>query len=150
MNLSGMNLFCWAVILSVGMGLCLAGCHPSIPPENTESMARVDLNLSGSSWTSPGTPPAQLNFDADGQALGFGGCNHFNGRWLADGAQLHFVGLAVTQMMCLGPAAQQEGSFLKALSATQSAHREGSELILQDGKGQALLRLQAVPHDKKA
>jgi len=150
MNSSRMNFFCWIATLSVGMGLCLAGCHSSITHENTETLAKVDLNLGGSYWTSPGTPPAELNFDADGQVHGFGGCNHFNGRWQVAGAQLQLVGLAATQMMCLGPASDQEASFLKALSATQSAHRDGSELILQDGKGRALVRLQGAPQSKKA
>jgi heat shock protein HslJ len=83
-----------------------------------------------------GTSPT-LAFAADGRASGSAGCNSFNSRYTADGAQLKFAPPASTRKMCAEPEGvmEQEQMLLAALETVATAQVEGDRLELRRADG---------------
>ena len=106
--------------------------------------------LAGTSWqatginngkeavvSQAGTEKATLEFGADGQASGSGGCNTFSGTYsTTDPDGLTFGPLAATEMACLeGDATAIEEAYFAALSAVTTYQIEADILTLRDAGG---------------
>jgi len=114
------------------------------------TLARQSETLAGTAWritginngkqavvsVLAGTAPT-LAFAADGRASGSAGCNSYNSRYTADGAQLKFAPPASTRKMCPEPQGvmEQEQQFLAALETVTMAQVEGDRLELRRGDG---------------
>jgi heat shock protein HslJ len=59
--------------------------------------------------------PPTITFGADGTVSGTTGCNTYNGSYKLDGASIKVGPLAMTLMMCDGPAGALEPAFAAAL-----------------------------------
>lgn len=81
-----------------------------------------------------------LQFSADGQVSGRGGCNQYTGSYTRAGNTLTFGPLAVTQMACVPALGDQEKKFFSVLSTpvTISFDATGA-LVLTNEKGETLL-----------
>lgn len=106
--------------------------------------------LAGTSWVPTSlrgqpliaaTDPLSLAMSED-TVTGNTGCNTFNGAYGVNGSTLTIGPLATTQQVC-GDAAmdQQEAVYLEALQATASYSIDSNQLILFDGSGIELVRL---------
>jgi heat shock protein HslJ len=90
-----------------------------------------------------------LEFGADGELRGSGGCNPFSGRFTAKDGMLDIGRLASTRMACMQPEGSpaQEAAFLAALQSVTSARREADRLELRTASGALAVsaRLAALP-----
>lgn len=87
-------------------------------------------------------PRPDITFTTEGRAHGSSGCNRFVGGFTLDGAALRFEPIAGTRMACEDPAMTVEQRFLDALAAVRGWRMEGGALLLTDGAGATVLRLQ--------
>jgi heat shock protein HslJ len=78
-----------------------------------------------------------LEFHDEGKLRGAGGCNSFNGTFVAAGDTLQISRLATTRMACQQPEGRmaQEAALLAALETVATAHREASRLELRTPSG---------------
>jgi len=90
-----------------------------------------------------------LEFAADGELRGSGGCNKFNGRYTAGEGRLSIGQVASTRMACMQPEGSmaQEAAFLAALQSVTRASREADRLELRTASGALAVsaRLAAPP-----
>jgi len=89
-----------------------------------------------------------VQFEADGQVSGHGGCNRFFGTYeLANGA-LQIGALGSTRMACAEPAMSFELAFLEALQSPSATTLVADKLIFRIAQDEVTLRFVAI--DKKA
>lgn len=90
-----------------------------------------------------------LEFAANGELRGSGGCNKFNGRYTAGEGRLSIGQVASTRMACMQPEGSmaQEAAFLAALQSATRARREADRLELRTESGALAVsaRLAAPP-----
>ena len=90
-----------------------------------------------------------LEFAADGELRGSGGCNRFIGRYTAGEGRLSIGQVASTRMACMQPEGSmaQEAAFLAALQSVTRASREADRLELRTASGALAVsaRLAAPP-----
>jgi heat shock protein HslJ len=80
-----------------------------------------------------------MEFDADGQVSGNGGCNQYSGGYSVDGSNISIGPLRSTMMACPDAAVgQQEAQFLAALDMVQTWSLAGDQLTLH-GPGETIL-----------
>lgn len=82
----------------------------------------------------------RLQFDADGQLSGNGGCNRFSGGFQLDGEKLTIGPVAATRMACPEPVQSFEFSYFESLQATEGVRLNADRLVLLDNGGQPLVR----------
>jgi heat shock protein HslJ len=129
--------------------IALAACtaptstQPATQPEAPTGHAQPDPpagqpGLSGTKWILTelnGAAPIAghvptLEFGADGQASGNGGCNQYFGGYTIDGETLNFGQLGSTMMGCEEPVMQQEISFLQTLGTAAIFTAAGDTLTI--------------------
>lgn len=116
--------------------------------ENNEGSQWSPVDLIAVAWrpTHLGEMPLpddtrmRLQFDADGQLSGDGGCNRFSGGFQLDGEKLTIGPVAATRMACPEPIQSFEFSYYEALQAAQSVQLQDDRLVLRDNHGQPLVR----------
>ena len=109
-------------------------------------IADPDLALVGPTWTVvsiidgdavssfPADVVATLQFHADGTAAVNTGCNSGRGRYTLSGATIRFVGVALTERFCEGPAGQMEAAVTPILQAASVSYQiEARNLTLMAG-----------------
>ncbi len=74
-----------------------------------------------------------IQFDENGRAQGFGGCNRFSGSYKVEGTNLKLGPLASTKMFCAA-GSEQEDSYFKALDAATTFKVKGATLKLLKDK----------------
>jgi heat shock protein HslJ len=80
-----------------------------------------------------------MEFDADGQVSGNGGCNQYSGGYSVDGSSISIGPLRSTMMACPDEAVgTQEAQFLAALDMVETWSLAGDELTLL-GTGETIL-----------
>lgn len=82
----------------------------------------------------------RLQFGADGQLSGNGGCNRFTGGFQLNGQKLTIGPVAATRMACPEPIQSFEFSYFEALQAVQIVNLKDDRLVLRDADGQQLVR----------
>jgi len=84
-----------------------------------------------------------LLLEADGSAMGDGGCNRFMATYTLDGDRLSFGPIeTTTKMACKEQGVtEQEAAILRALASTARADVQGQVLSLYDGGGALVLTL---------
>jgi heat shock protein HslJ len=106
-------------------------------PGASPSDGPADVGLANTSWTvtslagvpTAGPPRPTMTFSADGRVSGNSGCNQYSGTYRTDGSSITITNIASTMMMCAGPGADVEASFLKGLnSATAWQRTEDGQL----------------------
>lgn len=85
--------------------------------------------------------PPYIIFMDDGQVTGFSGCNSFKGRYGAVEGEFRFLSMASTRKACAGGTV--ELPFLTAMKLTASIEIKDDELVLLNGKGEALAIFEA-------
>ena len=109
-------------------------------------IADPDLALVGTTWTVvsiidgdtvssfPADVVATLQFHADGTVAVNTGCNSGGGTYTLGGATIRFVGVALTERFCEGPARQMEAAVTPILQAASVSHQiEARNLTLMAG-----------------
>ncbi|MGE3929961.1 MAG: META domain-containing protein [Hyphomonadaceae bacterium] len=130
-----------ALLMTVALAACATPAEQTRAPE--VPMAETHA-LDGTAWRraddAESMPhPATIQFDSQGGAAGFTGCN----RWFAqaerheDGA-LRFGAAGTTRMACAAPAMAAEQRFLDVLSRTASARIEDNTLVFLDAGGEVI------------
>jgi heat shock protein HslJ len=121
--------------------LLLAACVPVTGSEP----AQPEINLEGTRWmleSINGTPvvpgsEVTLQFDADNQAGGHGGCNSYGGAYTLTNSSIEFENLAQTLMACLDEDLnQQESTYTNALNNAQTVSLENDRLTITYNGGQ--------------
>jgi putative lipoprotein len=84
---------------------------------------------------------SSITLTTGGQAYGFGGCNHFNGRYALGGAMLTLGPLAGTRKACPPAIMNHETRFHHALDETRRYRFENGSLFLLDAQGASIMRL---------
>jgi heat shock protein HslJ len=124
------------VTLLVGVAvLALAACGP-----------QASASLEATSWVLTelgGSPPVQgteitVQFAADGNLGGSGGCNSYGATYAVDGSQLTISQVVSTMMACDTPIMDQETQYFTALGSTASYTISGETLTLSDSAGASL------------
>lgn len=87
---------------------------------------------------------ATLAFEA-GSVIGTDGCNRFRGSYEFSEGDLKIGQLTSTMMACPEPVMLQARAFLEALEHTRSATLDDRILVLRDGDGNELARLDPQP-----
>lgn len=85
-----------------------------------------------------------LQFDANGQVSGHGGCNRFTGAYEFGAAALRLGPLAATRMACPEPAASFEISLLDALQTATTTTISANLLTMRNDRGHAVLRMTSI------
>lgn len=129
-----------------GPEACVEGRKRIVPDLRDPALDAVRWTLLrvGEHVVSAGTRPAYLEFARAPQprVSGSSGCNRLTGGFSLDGAQLRFLQVAGTRMMCPDGMALEQ-AFLNALAATRN-HRIGEgRLWLLDERGEVLAELAA-------
>lgn len=86
------------------------------------------------------TPPATLEFGAEGQVSGRGTCNRFTGRMTIEGMAIHVGPLATTKMACAPALMAQEDRYLATLGAARQYVLRPGHLELHAPTGAKTLR----------
>lgn len=104
----------------------------------------VDLEGEAVPRPAPGAPSPYLALHPDeARAVGFGGCNRYLAEYALQGARLRFGQVVSNISLCLDSGGL-EGRFFNALAAVESFRQQGTQLLLRDGEGKPLLRLEAA------
>ena len=122
--------------------------EPAVPPSRPVQAA--DLN--GSQWLAvdiggggvAGESHSTLHFAAPNQVDGNTGCNLFRGPLVTEGASIRIGPLATTRRACTPELMDQERHYLITLAQASGMRLDGTELVLLDESGQALVRYSRV------
>lgn len=106
--------------------------------------AAMTAILQGTSWVGPSDAPLKITFE-DGRAYGALSCNSFRSAYDEGDATLGFGNIITTRKGCAPNVMQSERLVLRFLEQTTSFVMDGDELVLKDGTGKELMRL-----DRKA
>jgi heat shock protein HslJ len=152
--MSIVSLLPLAIVAAIGADAGSARHHSHLP---LIVLAQADadaakLELEGSKWllkqihgadVDPKIP-SSLEFDAEGNVFGDGGCNRFRGAAEIDGNAVKFGDLASTMMACEELNSKQEAAFHAALAETAAFRFEEQDLILLNSKEAAVARLSSM------
>jgi len=136
-------------------GLFLAGCSLPGAPVPTATPTPAGSALAGSHWQLTAiiengeerpalqTPVVTLQFDEQGQAGGFGGCNSYGGSTKLAGDGIRFENVVSTLMACAeAGVTSQEQAYLAALNAVTQFEVSGDSLTLRSADGQSGLNFE--------
>lgn len=90
-----------------------------------------------------------LALSPDGAASGYGGCNQYSTTYERRDGELEFGRVTATKMAC-PDTMDLERAFFSVLEGTRAYRLEEGGLVLLDGAGTALARLQAAEPSKPA
>jgi heat shock protein HslJ len=115
----------------------------------TAVLANGVMALGGSEWGlgADDSNGVMVKFEADGRVWGKLGCNRFSGSYEQEGATLTFGLLAMTRMACSEEKMKTEDSLSAHFRATRRAEISHLTLVLLDGEGRELVRLQRRDFD---
>jgi putative lipoprotein len=82
-----------------------------------------------------------LNFTADGVAAGNAGCNDYSGSYTVESDLITIGTITATGQACEDALMAQESAYLAALQSVTEFTQEGNQLVLFDGSGNEVLRL---------
>lgn len=121
---------------------------PSLPPGTDDALAGTAWVLAsmGGEATDDNTVMT-LQFASDGTLSGSGGCNRFNGSFVAVGEDLTIEPLATTMMACEPAVMEQETLFLATLQGATGFAVDGTKLTLSDASGTELLMFTAQSNE---
>jgi putative lipoprotein len=145
----------WILLVVI---MLLAACAPAgsvepttLPDGDVNIPSTSGTDLVGTRWRldSIGAPGAEvaitgsevtLNFDADGQAGGSGGCNSFGAQYSVQNGTIQFDEVVSTLMACADAQVnEQETLFLRALDAASQYELDGDTLRILYDNGSAIL-----------
>jgi heat shock protein HslJ len=149
----------WKKYLLFGLVfLLLTACTSlgSIPITGDEATSKPISRLSNTKWrlVSFGWPGAELQaaatpviesstitleFDADGQAGGFGGCNHYSVEYVVQENMLSFGEITRTLIACEEGIGQQEKRYFQALETAGEYELAEDHLVIWYSNGQGVL-----------
>jgi len=116
--------------------LFLAGCT-STPEEAATLVGPVWIAEQVAGGALPVDPQVTLQFGADGNAAGKGGCNQYSGPYQTTGSNISFGAMVSTKMACDGAIMEREQAYLDLLARVSTYEvRNDAELVLyaDDGK----------------
>ena len=90
-----------------------------------------------------------VQFEADGQLAGYGGCNRFHGTYQLNGNTISIGPLGVTRMACPSQIMSFEISFIDALQTAATVARAETRIALRNDQGQATARFDAIDRQQK-
>ncbi len=91
-----------------------------------------------------------VQFEADGELNGYGGCNRFFGRYQLAGNTIRIDPLRVTRRACQPQIMSFEISFFEALQSATTIARADSRIALRNDEGQATARFDAISRIEEA
>ena len=127
------------LVLKSGGGEALLTYAPGSPADIEGSWEVTAFNT-GSAITSVALGSTiTMDFDADGQVSGNGGCNQYGGGYSVDGSNVSIGPLHSTMMACPDEAlGTQESQFLTALDMVETWSLTGDQLTLH-GPGETIM-----------
>ncbi len=120
----------------------LAACANQ--PSGIQTPAFDSASLVGSAWADPagsGGNQPRLQFITSVSVNGTGGCNTFSGKVELSGSRILLGPLVSSKRMCIGPPQHVEDVFFRALDNARSVRIDDGQLVLADGTGKELIRL---------
>jgi len=120
--------------------------------EQSETRKASPTEISASAWRPTYLGEMKLDeasemfiqFDADGQVRGHGGCNRFFGGYELEDGSVQIGPLGSTRMACQEPAMSFELSFMEALQTSGSASLAGNNLVLRTDNDDIAVRFTAI------
>lgn len=132
-------------LLLLTLALAMSACAPPAPSSGDNSLTNTRWLL-----VSFGAPGAEsqvvegtsvtLEFGADGQAGGSGGCNSYGGAYQVQGNTLTFGELTSTLRACVDERGmQQETDYFEALQSAGTFELTGNQLAIAYDAGRGVL-----------
>lgn len=108
--------------------------------------------LSASAWRPSNIGEMQVDSDsemfvqfaADGQLTGHGGCNNFFSRYRLEENKIHVDPISVTRKSCGSEIMSMELSFIESLQLATTINGVGKRMTMRNDQGQATLRFVAI------
>jgi heat shock protein HslJ len=108
--------------------------------------------LSASAWRPSNIGEMQVDSDsemfvqfaADGQLTGHGGCNNFFSRYRLEENKIHVDPISVTRKSCGSEIMSMELSFIESLQLATTINGVGKRMAMRNDQGQATLRFVAI------
>jgi heat shock protein HslJ len=85
-----------------------------------------------------------VQFAADGQLTGHGGCNNFFSRYRLEDNKIHVDPIGVTRRSCEPEIMSMELSFVESLQLAKNISGVGNRMAMRNDQGQATLRFVAI------
>jgi META domain len=108
--------------------------------------AAMVMSLAGSEWGPDGGSGQTLQFDGQ-KVTGHAGCNRFFGPYTQQGERLAMGPIGSTRKLCDGAHNALERSWFAMIARTREIEASHLLLILKDGDGRVLARLQRRDFD---
>lgn len=87
-----------------------------------------------------------IQFDGDGQAAGFGGCNSYSGQYTVQGGAISFGEIVSTLVACVeDDITQQEQQYLQALQTAESYTATANSLTISYNNASGVLNFASIP-----
>ena len=123
--------------------MSLRGSANAVPtPEELTASAWRPLNIGEMNVDSDSVMFVQ--FEADGQLTGHGGCNNFFSRYRLEEDKIHVDPIGVTRRSCEPAVMSMEKSFVESLQLATNIRGVGKRMAMRDDQGRASLRFVAI------
>ncbi len=88
-----------------------------------------------------------VQFEADGQLTGHGGCNSFFSRYRLEENKIHVDPIGVTRMSCEPVTMSLERSFVESLQLATTISGVGRRMAMRNNQGDATIRFVAIDRE---
>ena len=119
--------------------LAFAGCSGAAAQALAGTKWRL---LSIGELTLPADTDTFIQFEAEGRASGFAGCNRFFGSYQESEGTIRIYGLGTTRKLCAEEVMELETAMLQALETARSFELRQTELTLYDEERETLARFE--------
>ncbi|HET7087654.1 MAG TPA: META domain-containing protein [Anaerolineae bacterium] len=145
------NLMFLLAIILIASGCAPSGsvpaptAEPTVPPSATDALANTNWRLVSFGVAGAESPVIEgtsltLEFGADGQVGGSGGCNSFGGEYQVNGTALSISNIVSTLIACADERVmEQEQRYFQALEASARFELAGDRLTISHDDGQGAL-----------
>lgn len=88
-----------------------------------------------------------VQFEADGQLTGYGGCNSFSSRYRLEENRIHVNPIGVARNSCAPETMSLERSFVESLQLATTISGVGRRMAMRNNQGDATIRFVAIDRE---